>query len=277
MKKRPQGYFKIKLHEISVLSIVWGIASLRFRKWQRKEFEFVLCGIVALRFVLFNRWTCVFHLMWSLMWLTHFCCYDSKRAPIVHDNSFEAQLQVETVQGIVTGRAAQESEDERMCVICLSIERDTTVLPCRHMCMCHECAQELRKQTSKCPICRNHVESLLHIRMVRLDSMVSTHHDSQASNYWQTAGLWPSSYSVHMPEDRWSTESWVPILKHVTGLEDMSKLPSSSVYRIPSTVVADKSYSDYSKFEVCARSYTFRFSDWRIQLVLNFLLPVELY
>ncbi|KAK2079168.1 hypothetical protein QBZ16_002859 [Prototheca wickerhamii] len=60
--------------------------------------------------------------------------------------------------------AADDSE-ERLCVICLVNDRDTTVLPCRHMCMCHECAQELRKQTSKCPICRNHVESLLHIKM----------------------------------------------------------------------------------------------------------------
>lgn len=25
--------------------------------------------------------------------------------------------------------------------------------------------QELRKQTSKCPICRNHVDALLHIKM----------------------------------------------------------------------------------------------------------------
>jgi hypothetical protein len=58
-----------------------------------------------------------------------------------------------------------EQEEERLCVICLVNERDTTVLPCRHMCMCHECAQELRKQTSKCPICREHVESLLYIRM----------------------------------------------------------------------------------------------------------------
>ncbi len=33
-----------------------------------------------------------------------------------------------------------EAED-RLCVICLVNERDTTVLPCRHMCMCHECAQ----------------------------------------------------------------------------------------------------------------------------------------
>ena len=34
--------------------------------------------------------------------------------------------------------------------------------------MCHECAQELRKQTSKCPICRNQVESLLHIKMYKV-------------------------------------------------------------------------------------------------------------
>ncbi len=61
-----------------------------------------------------------------------------------------------------------EQEEERLCVICLVNERDTTVLPCRHMCMCHECAQELRKQTSKCPICREHVESLLYIRMVSI-------------------------------------------------------------------------------------------------------------
>lgn len=58
-----------------------------------------------------------------------------------------------------------EDAEERLCVICLVNERDTTVLPCRHMCMCHDCAQELRRQTSKCPICRNHVESLLHIKM----------------------------------------------------------------------------------------------------------------
>eukprot|EP00884_Botryococcus_braunii_P018074 jgi/Botrbrau1/4950/Bobra.0122s0028.1 len=58
-----------------------------------------------------------------------------------------------------------EDSEERLCVICLVNERDTTVLPCRHMCMCHECAQELRRQTSKCPICRNHVDSLLHIKM----------------------------------------------------------------------------------------------------------------
>ncbi|KAK9823998.1 hypothetical protein WJX72_006880 [[Myrmecia] bisecta] len=59
----------------------------------------------------------------------------------------------------------EDDLEERLCVICLVNNRDTTVLPCRHMCMCRDCAQELRKQTSKCPICRNQVESLLHIKV----------------------------------------------------------------------------------------------------------------
>ncbi|CAI5495606.1 unnamed protein product [Closterium sp. Naga37s-1] len=42
---------------------------------------------------------------------------------------------------------------------------DTTVLPCRHMCMCADCAKVLRYQTNKCPICRQPVQSLLEIRV----------------------------------------------------------------------------------------------------------------
>ena len=53
------------------------------------------------------------------------------------------------------------------CVICLSAERDTTVLPCRHMCMCSGCAAALKTQTNKCPICREEIESLLHIKVQR--------------------------------------------------------------------------------------------------------------
>ncbi|EXC16229.1 E3 ubiquitin-protein ligase MGRN1 [Morus notabilis] len=49
------------------------------------------------------------------------------------------------------------------CVICLSEPRDTTVLPCRHMCMCSGCAKVLRFQTNRCPICRQPVERLLEI------------------------------------------------------------------------------------------------------------------
>ena len=50
------------------------------------------------------------------------------------------------------------------CVVCMSDPRDTLVLPCRHMCLCAECGEELRVRSSKCPICRTHFTSLLCIR-----------------------------------------------------------------------------------------------------------------
>lgn len=46
--------------------------------------------------------------------------------------------------------------------------------------------QELRKQTSKCPICRNHVESLLHIKM----------HGKKPPPASQAAGGAPAAASV---------------------------------------------------------------------------------
>ena len=58
-----------------------------------------------------------------------------------------------------------EDDGDSLCVICLSDPRDTAVLPCRHMCLCSECAQSLRTQSNKCPICRGPVQSLLHIKV----------------------------------------------------------------------------------------------------------------
>ena len=38
-----------------------------------------------------------------------------------------------------------------------------SVLPCRHMCLCTDCADVIRHQSNKCPICRQPVQSLLQI------------------------------------------------------------------------------------------------------------------
>jgi hypothetical protein len=65
--------------------------------------------------------------------------------------------------GTALGTPAEDIEG-RECVICMSAPRDTTVLPCRHMCICKACAEALRNQTNKCPICRKSMESLLHIK-----------------------------------------------------------------------------------------------------------------
>ncbi|EFN57168.1 hypothetical protein CHLNCDRAFT_143545 [Chlorella variabilis] len=98
-----------------------------------------------------------------------FAVRTTKQKIWVEGVSYELQEIYGLEQSVAAARADADDADneERLCVICLVNERDTTVLPCRHMCMCHECAQELRKQTSKCPICRNQVESLLHIKMYK--------------------------------------------------------------------------------------------------------------
>ncbi|EKX32919.1 hypothetical protein GUITHDRAFT_98480 [Guillardia theta CCMP2712] len=65
----------------------------------------------------------------------------------------------------IYGIEQNDAENSKECVICMSAPKDTTVLPCRHMCMCSDCAKVLRYQTNKCPICRCSVESLLQIKV----------------------------------------------------------------------------------------------------------------
>ncbi|XP_027107644.1 probable E3 ubiquitin-protein ligase LUL4 [Coffea arabica] len=62
-------------------------------------------------------------------------------------------------------QAINDKDLGKECVICMTDPKDTAVLPCRHMCMCSECAKELRLQTNKCPICRQPIEELLEIKV----------------------------------------------------------------------------------------------------------------
>jgi len=58
-----------------------------------------------------------------------------------------------------------ENETGRECVICMTDARDTAVLPCRHLCLCSACAEELRQQSNKCPICRSTVKHMVEIKI----------------------------------------------------------------------------------------------------------------
>jgi len=53
------------------------------------------------------------------------------------------------------------------CVICMSESRDTLILPCRHLCLCNGCADNLRYQANNCPICRAKFYALLQVRAMR--------------------------------------------------------------------------------------------------------------
>ena len=71
--------------------------------------------------------------------------------------------------GSSNGTGAADDDDDACggseCVICMSEAKDTTVLPCRHMCMCSGCARVLRVQSNRCPICRQMIDSLLQIKV----------------------------------------------------------------------------------------------------------------
>ncbi|KAJ7978007.1 RING finger protein [Quillaja saponaria] len=61
--------------------------------------------------------------------------------------------------GLYDGDSGEE------CVICMTEPKDTAALPCRHMCMCSECAKALRLQSNKCPICRQPIQELMEIKI----------------------------------------------------------------------------------------------------------------
>lgn len=41
------------------------------------------------------------------------------------------------------------------CIICMTDQKDTVVMPCKHLCMCYTCANTLRERAgANCPVCR---------------------------------------------------------------------------------------------------------------------------
>lgn len=59
------------------------------------------------------------------------------------------------------GDVAADEDEGDCCVVCLTEPKNTIVLPCRHLCLCAECAQMLRSQTNTCPMCRTAIDRLM--------------------------------------------------------------------------------------------------------------------
>ncbi len=53
----------------------------------------------------------------------------------------------------VFGMRAEDKDND--CVVCMTNVKDTTLLPCRHLCVCSECFGHL----DKCPVCRAEFDS----------------------------------------------------------------------------------------------------------------------
>ncbi|KAJ2365637.1 hypothetical protein H4S01_003137 [Coemansia sp. RSA 2610] len=79
------------------------------------------------------------------------------------DGTLYQQHEIFGLSEALDSRHSTGKDDPMQCAICLSDDRDTVMLPCRHLCMCRECANTYRQQSNKCPICRTVVETILHI------------------------------------------------------------------------------------------------------------------
>ena len=73
-------------------------------------------------------------------------------------------MDLNDIYGVDNAAANLADESQKECVVCYTTNKDTVVLPCRHMCLCIDCSQIVRMQTNKCPICRTTVSSFLQIK-----------------------------------------------------------------------------------------------------------------
>lgn len=108
-------------------------------------------------------------------------------------------------QDVIKDDDVEDSGSE--CVICLVEMRDTLILPCRHLCLCNCCADNLRYQASNCPICRSPFRALLQIRAMRkkpatlpLSQPPSSPESSDAENAVSQEGVPPGYQAISLIE-----------------------------------------------------------------------------
>ena len=49
------------------------------------------------------------------------------------------------------------SRSDMVCVVCMEREKKVVLLPCKHMCMCKVCTDEILAIKAQCPVCREPV------------------------------------------------------------------------------------------------------------------------
>ena len=75
---------------------------------------------------------------------------------------------MKSIYGLTNDDGAEEGQEaidddnqEAECLICLTENKDTLIMPCAHLCVCENCGKELVKAKHTCPICRGNISSLI--------------------------------------------------------------------------------------------------------------------
>ncbi len=125
-----------------------------------------------------------------------------------------AEIETQEIYGI-------DPSSDPECVICMTAPKDTACLPCRHMCMCSDCAKIHNMHADTCPICRTRVESLLRISdpagassgsvEPTAQPMGAVQREGETVTYVATSGQTPSQggasgFSTSGPSQPWPSQ-----------------------------------------------------------------------
>ncbi|KAJ8039363.1 E3 ubiquitin-protein ligase RNF26 [Holothuria leucospilota] len=61
----------------------------------------------------------------------------------------------------------QQERDKQLCVVCQDNEKNTILFPCKHLCVCSECVEQITSAVNldrrRCPICRGKINSYMDV------------------------------------------------------------------------------------------------------------------
>ncbi|KAJ6239775.1 caspase regulator [Anaeramoeba flamelloides] len=57
----------------------------------------------------------------------------------------------------------KENEENVVCKICMDAKVTTLFLPCKHLCCCKECAEQIHKRNGICPMCRMPINAIMEV------------------------------------------------------------------------------------------------------------------
>ncbi|CAJ0945260.1 unnamed protein product, partial [Mesorhabditis belari] len=91
---------------------------------------------------------------------------------------------LQEIFGLENKEHSENNEDTGFeCIICMTEVRDTLILPCRHLCICAGCAENLRFKLNNCPICRSPFRALLTVKALRQAGQRTDSHNRTQPRY----------------------------------------------------------------------------------------------
>jgi hypothetical protein len=63
---------------------------------------------------------------------------------------------------ISKAKAVNEAIDKE-CLVCLSENASSIIMPCGHMCICRDCGEKLKSKKYTCPVCRGEIGNIIYV------------------------------------------------------------------------------------------------------------------